>query len=185
MNILVFGAAGSGKSTHAKYITDKLGIPYIYTGDLFRELEKEDSERGEKIRQLMGQGVIIPNGISIPAFNEYLGKFDISKGVVLDGYPRNLDQAQSLPIPIDLITHITLPEDVAIARLKQRGRCDDTPGAIKKRLDLFKEQTKPIYEFYKNRGVEIVEIDNSPPVEVVRGSIDDILKDEGRDKVNT
>ena len=178
MNILVFGAQGSGKSTHAKYIADKLEVPYVYTGDLFRDLENEDSNRGRKIRGLMKQGILIPNELSIPAFKEYLNKFDTSEGVVLDGYPRNTEQAQSLSVKIDLIICINLPEKIAIGRLKERGRSDDNPEVIKKRLELFYEQTKPIFDYFKNKGVKIAQIDNSPPLEEVRLAVDDLLKNQ-------
>ncbi len=176
MNILVFGAQGSGKSTHAKYISDKLEIPYIYTGDLFRELEKEDSTRGRKIQDLIKKGILVPNEIAIPAFKEYLEKFNIAKGVVLDGYPRNINQAQSLSIKIDLIIRINLLEDIAVERLKERGRYDDNLASIQKRLEMFYEQTEPIYDYFKKKEVKIVEIDNSPPLEQVRLRVDDLFK---------
>lgn len=176
MNILVFGAQGSGKSTHAKYTSDKLGVPYIYTGDLFRRLEKEDSVRGKKVRDLMKKGILIPDELSRPAFEEYLRKFDISKGVVLDGYPRNLEQAASLPIKIDLIFYVVLPEEAAIKRLIERGRYDDTPEAIKERLRFYEKETKPVIDYFNQVGVKIIEIDNSPPIQVVQKKIDDLLK---------
>ena len=72
MNILVFGVKGSGKSTHAKYIAEKLNLPYIYTGDMFRELEKEDSVHGRKINKLMKKVILIQDDITITAFTEYL-----------------------------------------------------------------------------------------------------------------
>ncbi|MEX0622213.1 MAG: nucleoside monophosphate kinase [Candidatus Woykebacteria bacterium] len=178
MNILVFGAQGSGKSTHAKYIADKLEVPYIYTGDLFRDLENEDSERGRKIRDLMSKGILIPNEISIPAFNEYLQKFDVSKGLVLDGYPRNLDQAQALPVGIDLVIHVVLPEKTAVERLMERGRNDDNPSAIKKRLELFKKDTEPIYDHYREKRVKIIKLNNSASVEKVQERIDDLLENK-------
>lgn len=176
MNILVFGAQGSGKSTHAKYIAQKLGVTYVYTGDLFRELEEENSSRGDKIRQLMKKGIIIPNEISVPAINEYLKKFDLSQGVVLDGYPRNLGQAEDLPIKIDTIFYVTLPENIAIERLLLRKRYDDTAETIKTRLDLYKKETLPVLQFFKEKNVRIFEIDNTPPVEEVRKRIDDLLE---------
>ena len=178
MNILVFGAQGSGKSTHAKYIADKLEIPYIYTGDLFRNLENENSERGRKIKVLMKQGVLIPNELSIPAFKEYLNKFDILGGVVLDGYPRNIEQAQSLSVKIDLIIRVNLLEKIAIERLKERGRYDDNPEGIKKRLEMFYKQTEPIFDYFKNKGIKIAQIDNSPALEEVRLVVDDLLKNQ-------
>jgi len=177
MNILVFGAQGSGKSTHAKYIAEKLKVPYIYTGDLFRELENENSERGKRIRELMHEGRLIPDEISIPAFEEYLNKFDISAGIVLDGFPRNLHQAQYLPIKLDLIIYITLTESVAIERLKLRGRYDDTSEGIKNRLALYKTQTEPIIKYFEGVGVPVKYVDNSPSIEEVRKTIDDQIKE--------
>src|SRR3972149_5459279 len=106
MNILVFGAQGSGKSTHACYIAEKLNVPYIYTGDLFRELAREDSSLGQQIKERLLRGQMIPNPIAIAAFNERLRKLDLSKGVVLDGYPRNFLQACSLPIQIDMLIYV-------------------------------------------------------------------------------
>lgn len=184
MNILVFGAQGSGKSTYAEYMAGKLGVPFIYSGDLFRDLEKEGPTRGKKIRELMKKGVLIPNDLAIPAFEEYLKKFDLSKGVVLDGFPRNLGQAQALRMKINLIIYITLPEDIAIQRLLERKRYDDTPRAIKKRLDMYKEETEPVLTYYRKRGIEVVEIDNTPSVDEVQRSIDDFFKERSRNKTN-
>ena len=103
MNILVFGVQGSGKSTHAEYIATKLGVPYIYTGDLFRNLEKDSSKQGKQIKRFMGRGVLIPDQITIPIFEEYLKEFDTSRGLVLDGFPRTKGQAEKLKIKLDLI----------------------------------------------------------------------------------
>jgi len=178
MNILVFGVQGSGKSVHAEYIANKLGLPYIYTGDLFRNLEKEDSARGKKIKRLMDRGVLIPDEVSIPAFEEYLAKHNTSKGLVLDGFPRTLNQAKSLKSNLDLIFYIDAPSNLIIQRLLKRGRKDDKPAIIKKRINLFKEKTNPVLDYYKEKGVKIVKIDNSPPVEEVQKAINDLLKDK-------
>lgn len=176
MNILVFGVQGSGKSTHAKYISRKLGLQYIYSGDLFRTLENEISGRGEKIRKLLKKGNLIPDEIAIPAFEEYLGKTNISKGVVLDGFPRTLEQAETLKIGLDLVVHITLPAKLIVERLLDRGRFDDNPKSMKKRIELFEEKTAPILYFFKKQKVKIVKIDNTPSVQEVRKKIDDLLK---------
>ncbi len=178
MNILVFGAQGTGKSTYAEYIAEKIKVPYIYTGDLFRKLGKEDSEVGEKIRKLNGKGRLIPDEISIAVFIDYLGKLDLSKGAVFDGYPRNLAQAESLPIAIDLVIYVTLPEKLAIERLLKRKRFDDTPDVIKRRILLYEEVTLPLLEYFRNKGVEIFEVDNTPPISRVRKKIDDLLEEQ-------
>lgn len=184
MNILFFGAQGSGKTTHARYIAEKLNASYIYTGDLFRELAMEDSTLGQQIKERLARGLMVPNPIAIAAFNERLSSFDLSKGVVLDGYPRNFSQARSLPIKIDLIIYVTLPEEVAMKRLLKRARSDDTSSSIKTRLDLYKKETAPLLKLFGDQGTEIVQLDNTPPIEVVREKLDDLLEDRSRNKDN-
>jgi len=176
MNILVFGVQGSGKSTHAEYIATKLGIPYIYTGDLFRNLEKENSKRGKQIKQLMSKGILIPDQITIQVFEEYLKEFDTSKGLVLDGFPRTKEQAEKLKIKLDLIIYVTLPPEIIIERLKERGRYDDSPEIIKKRIQLYEGKTKPLLDYFAQRKIKIKEIDNSASVEEVWKRIDDLLE---------
>jgi adenylate kinase len=176
MNVLVFGAQGSGKSTYGQYIASSLKVPYIYTGDLFRRLENEDSERGRLIKNLLDQGLMIPDEVAIPAFEDFISQFDISKGVVLDGFPRTVHQAETLKLNIDLVISIVLEESLAIERLLKRKRYDDTPELIKKRIALYKERTQPVLDFFEGTGVKIVEIDNSPHIEEVKRKIDDLFK---------
>jgi adenylate kinase len=185
MNILVFGAQGSGKSTHAKYIADKLGLPYVYTGDLFRKLAKADSPFGQQIRERLDRGLMQPNPIATKAFRQYLGSLDLSKGVVLDGYPRNFAQALSLPVGIDLVIYIILPEKIAIERLLKRGRQDDTPGSIRRRLDHYKKETAPLLTHFRIKGAAVVEVDNTPPIGVVQKKIDGLLKNQRRNQENS
>lgn len=182
MNILVFGAQGSGKSTHAKYIAEKLGLAYVYTGDLFRKLAQENSPFGRQIKERVAKGLMIPNPIAIKAFKRYLSSLDLSKGVVLDGYPRNFAQALSLPIQVDLLVYITLPEKIAIERLLKRKRPDDTPQSIRTRLDHYKKETAHLLTHFRAKGAAVVEVDNTPPIETVQKKIDDLLKNQRRDK---
>jgi len=206
---LVFGAQGSGKSTHAQYIAAKLHIPYIYTGDLFRELEKEESEKGEQIRQLMKKGILIPNKLSIPAFGDYLKKFPVSEGVVLDGYPRNKDQQNYLGsiTAIDYAIVIEVSDEAAAQRLgdrlackcgmsyhkkfnppKHKGKCDkcggelykrddDKPEAIKKRIEIYHQQTEPLYSFYNSQKV-LYKVDGEKSIDEVYHQIDRVIHRE-------
>ncbi|OGY21904.1 MAG: hypothetical protein A2126_04565 [Candidatus Woykebacteria bacterium GWB1_45_5] len=184
MNILVFGAQGSGKSTHAKYIAEKLDLPYIYTGDLFRELAKEDSALGRQIKERVAKGLMVPNPIAIKAFRQYLSRLGLSRGVVLDGYPRNFAQALSLSVKIDLLISITLPEEIAMERLLKRKRHDDNLASIKTRLDLYKKETAPLLAFFEAKGAKVIRVDNSPPIKIVQEKIDDLLKDRVGNKHN-
>jgi adenylate kinase len=184
MNILVFGAQGSGKSTYARYIAEKLGLPYVCTGDLFRKLAGGDSPFGQEIKERLDRGLMVPNPIVIKALKKYLSSLDLSKGIVLDGYPRNFAQARALTLKIDLLIYINLPEELAIKRLLKRGRHDDTPESIKTRLDHYKKETEPLLVFFKEKGTRVAEVDNSPPIKVVEKKIDDLLEKIGRDKNN-
>jgi adenylate kinase len=176
MNILVFGIQGSGKSTYGPYIAEKLNVPYIYTGDLFRQVAKQNSPSGREVRQLLEEGKLIPDSLAIGVIEDYINEHDISKGVVLDGYPRNLHQAENLKIEIDLVLHFTIDEGLAIERLLARKRGDDSPDVIAQRMALYRELTSPILGFFKEKGTRLVEIDNTPPVEEVKKVLNDLLE---------
>lgn len=176
MNIVIFGSQGSGKSTYAKFISEKLEVPYLSSGEMFREIEGQNSSLGEEIRDLLKKGQLVPDELTVKLFNQYLKKFDLSKGFVLEGFPRTLNQSNSFNLKVAKVFVITLPEEVAIKRLMERKRSDDTPASIRKRLDLFRKQTLPVLNFFKKKGVEVHEIDNSPSIEEVKKVIDDYLK---------
>jgi adenylate kinase len=177
MYILILGGQGSGKSTCGAYIAEKLNIPYISTGNFFRDLESEESERGEKIKNLMQSGSLIPDDLAIETIEEYLKKFDIEKGAVLDGYPRTVYQAKKTPFKFDRVFYIKVPTDIAVDRLMKRGRYDDTKELIKRRLDLYREKTKPLLDFFRDSGVSIDIIDNSGSPEELKKQLDDLLQD--------
>jgi adenylate kinase len=177
MNIIVFGAQGTGKSTYAKYIAEKLNVPYIYSGDLFRQMSQQASTLGQQIKEYVTKGLLVPDDIVISAVKEELNKIDLSRGVVFDGFPRNLKQAQSLPVEVALIIHITLSEKIILERLLKRGRSDDTMETIRKRLEIYDKETAPLLKFYGEKGVKMIEIDNTLPVEIVKKQIDDLLKE--------
>jgi len=176
MNVLIFGAQGSGKSTHAQYIAAKLGIKYIPTGILLREIEQENSALGKYVKETLAKGELVKDEIMW----EVIGKqIKGSSGFILDGYPRNFNQVNDLEkesIRIDLIILTTLDEKVAIRRLLARIRSDDTKEAIKKRLEIYAESTTPIIDYYRNLGVKYLEIDNRPPIGQVQREIDGLLK---------
>jgi len=177
MNIIVFGAQGTGKSTYAKYVAEKLDVPYIYSGDIFRQMSHQDLPLSKKINKFVTKGLLVPDDIVISAVKGELNKIDLSRGVVFDGFPRNLKQAQSLPVEVNLIIHVTLSEKIILERLLKRGRSDDTMETIRKRLEIYDKETAPLLKFYGEKGVKMIEIDNTPPVEIVKKQIDDLLKE--------
>ncbi|MEX0616234.1 MAG: nucleoside monophosphate kinase [Candidatus Woykebacteria bacterium] len=181
MNILIFGVQGSGKSTIGKYTAEKLNIPFIATGDIFRNLREEGSSLGKLVKEKIDEGFLVPDGPTMEIVNKRLANEDAETGFVLDGAPRNLEQVKMLKKSVDLAIMVALDKNEALKRLFSRGRVDDTQEAINKRFAWYEEQTKPVISYYKDRGVKIIEIDNTPAEDTVRKNLDDLLKELKRD----
>ncbi len=176
MRVLLFGIQGSGKSTIGKYIAEKTDVPFISIGDIFRRLSQEDSETGKLVKSLIEHGKFVPDELTMKLVNERLNENDTKNGFVLDGAPRNLVQEKLFRHDLDLVVMVNLNEKVAIERLMSRGRHDDLEHAIKNRLDWHKENTVPLIDYFKSKGVKIVDVDNTPAEEDVRKSLDELLK---------
>lgn len=173
----MFGVQGAGKSTVGKYIAEKLEIPFIATGDIFRKLKQENSSLGNLVRSKIDRGELVPDEPTMEIVNQRLTKNDASKGFILDGAPRNLEQVKMFDVPINLLVLISLDEDEAVKRLLSRSRHDDTKEKIEKRISWYESQTKPVIEFYKNKNTQIIEVDNTQSEEVVRKNVDEQLKE--------
>lgn len=176
MVILVFGIQGSGKSTHAHYIAKKLNLPYVSTGDILREIEKQPTDLGRKVRSLMEKGLIISDEITVPALEKYLKDHGIEENFLIEGFPRTMHQVSLFKRKVDKVFEFVLPEEVAIARLKYRGRYDDIEESIQTRFNLFKEKTLPVINFYKKSGVEVDIVSNEGTIQEVQSKIDELLE---------
>lgn len=216
MNAIIFGAPGSGKGTYASRLQAKLGVDVIAMGDIFREIMKEDTELGRKVKGYVEKGLLVPDEIVVDVLKHRLSKIQEGKGFILDGYPRTLEQAKILGdiAKIDVIILLMVPDWIIIERLSTRRICkncgavynirflkpkvenvcdkcggplyqrsDDTPEVIKKRIQIYEEQTKPILQFFKERKVPFVVANcdtlDMPPERVV----DAILRDLGKLKL--
>jgi adenylate kinase len=125
MNIILIGPQGSGKGTQAKLISKEYNIPHISTGDIFRETAKTNTKLGKKLKNLIDNGILVPDNVTNDVIKERLSKDDIKNGFVLDGYPRNLNQAEFLNsiIKIDHVFEIAVSDKESIKRLSSRRQC--------------------------------------------------------------
>jgi adenylate kinase len=184
VNLLLLGPQGSGKGTQAKRIAADWGIPHVSTGDMFRALD-ESMELGREVAAIMARGDLVPDDLTIGMIRDRLAHADAEDGFVLDGFPRNLPQAEALDAmlrqigrELDAILFFDLPDEVALQRMQGRardeGRADDTPEAMRKRLTIYHEQTAPVVERYRTTG-KLVPLHAARPVEAVFGEIEEAL----------
>lgn len=212
MKIIMLGAPGAGKGTQAKKIADKYQIPHISTGDIFRANLKEGTELGKKAKAYMDQGLLVPDELTVDLVLDRINHPDCKDGYVLDGFPRNIPQAQSLTKAladagqhVEFAINIEVPDEAIVARMAGRRAClncgatyhvvhiptkvegicdrcggqlilrdDDKPETVKKRLEVYHEQTKPLIDYYTNEHV-LVEVDGTQEMEEVFRNIVDIL----------
>lgn len=162
MNVLVLGPQGSGKGTQAKRIAAGHGIPHVSTGDMFRALD-EATPLGREVNEIMERGDLVPDEITIRMIRERLAAEDAGDGFILDGFPRNLAQAEALDEmlheigrSLDVIFFFDLDDETAmeraLGRAHEEGRTDDTPETIARRLAIYHEQTEPVVEHYRTTG---------------------------------
>jgi adenylate kinase len=164
LDVLLLGPQGAGKGTQGKLISREYGIPHIATGDILRSAIAEGTELGRKAEPLLNSGQLVPDDVMIDLIRDRLAREDTERGVVLDGFPRTTRQAEALDEmlneierPLDVVLEFQLREEQSVERLLRRareeGRADDTPEAIRTRLALYRDQTAPLIEHYRARGI--------------------------------
>ena len=163
LNIVIFGAPGSGKGTQSERIVAKYGINHISTGDVLRAQIKAGTELGKIAQGYIDQGQLLPDELIIDILASTLDSFEDSKGVIFDGFPRTIAQAEALKKmlaergqEVSIMLDLDVPEDELMARLIKRGqesgRADDNEETIKKRLVVYHSQTSPLIDWYKTDG---------------------------------
>ena len=161
LNIVIFGAPGSGKGTQSERIVEKYGINHISTGDVLRAEIKNGTELGKSAKGYIDQGQLIPDELMIDILASVFDSFKDSKGVIFDGFPRTIAQAEALKKmlaergqDVSVMVDLEVPEDELMVRLikrgKDSGRADDNEETIKKRLHVYHSQTSPLIDWYKN-----------------------------------
>lgn len=212
MNIILMGLPGAGKGTQASEIVKKFPIPHISTGDMFRKAIKDETDLGKEAKSYMDRGELVPDEVTVGIVKERISEDDAKKGFLLDGFPRTIDQAESLSQimseldrEIDAVINIEVPEEELMNRLTGRRICekcgttyhlvfnppkvdgicdidggklyqreDDNPETVSNRLSVNVKQSKPILEYYNNKGV-LNNIDGSKDIDEVTNDVIDIL----------
>ena len=165
MTRLIFlGAPGAGKGTQAQILAESAGIPHISTGDILRAEVKGQTDLGLKAKSYMDKGELVPDSLILDMIRARLGQSDASNGWILDGFPRNVSQAEFLDRLLaeiaqnyDLAINLDVPQDRLVERLLNRAtiqnRPDDTEDVIRRRLVVYDEQTMPLIDYYRQKSV--------------------------------
>lgn len=175
MKIIVMGPQGSGKSTQADLLAEVLGLPCLEMGDLLHFISQEETERGRKIKKAMEAGVLVGDETILKVVEEHLQMPAYKKGYVLDGFPRNLETAKEFNQKINQVFYLKVSDKENIKRLVKRGRKDDTPELIKKRLKIYHQETEPVLDYYRQKGI-LEEVDGERPIEMIHQDIVGRLK---------
>ena len=176
-NLALFGPAGSGKGTQAKFLRRELGVEHIATGEMLRHERSQGTELGQTVAAYLDAGKLVPDEVIVAMIRHRLGDPQADAGFVLDGFPRTVTQARalqqmlaSLERPLDVAVVLDVPTEQLISRLALRARLeergDDTPDVIAERLRIYRDQTEPVLE-YLAQSVPVVRLDGAQPVEEV------------------
>ncbi|MBX9243208.1 adenylate kinase [Actinotalea ferrariae] len=175
--LVIMGPQGAGKGTQAARLAERLGVPAISTGDIFRANIKGGTELGVLAQSYTARGDLVPDSVTNDMVRDRLAQGDVEGGFILDGYPRNAAQVTELDailadrgVALDAVVELTADRDVLLERLARRaeleGREDDTPESIARRLDIYAEQTAPLTTAYAERGL-LVRVDGIGAIDEV------------------
>ncbi len=189
IRLLLIGPPGAGKGTQAALLAKRYSIPAISTGDIFRENVANETPLGIEAKGFMDRGEYVPDSLTNALVRDRLSQPDATAGFLLDGYPRTIDQVHELDdvlhengTKLDVVVQLTADSDELVTRLSlrasQQGRTDDTPDVIRKRQDVYEEQTAPLIDVYAARGL-VAMVDGLGAVDEVTARIAEVLGARG------
>lgn len=162
MRIVLLGPPGAGKGTQAQKLAEKLGVPHISTGDLFRHNISNNTELGIEAKKYLDAGDLVPATLTNALVDDRLDDEDAAAGFILDGFPRSVEQAKALDdmltkrdLSLDAVLEFRVPEEELVSRLKGRGRADDTEDVIRNRFNVYRDETAPLLDYYSETLVTV------------------------------
>jgi len=171
------GPPGAGKGTQAQKLAQLCQIPHIATGDIIRNEVAQGTPLGKQAKSYQEQGELVPNGLILDMVRVRLSQPDATKGWILDGFPRTVPQAvfldkllETIHQKFDFVIDLEVPDDVILTRLLARGRQDDTKEIILHRLDVYRQQTAPLIDFYSQRK-QLISVQGDQPMEAVTAKL--------------
>ncbi len=181
MRLVFMGPPGAGKGTQADVLATRAGIPHISTGDIFRANVSQGTPLGVEAKRFMDAGEYVPDNVTNSMVRDRLAEPDCASGFLLDGYPRTVDQVAELDDmlaagghALDRVVELTVDMEEVVGRLIRRaadqGRSDDTEDVIRRRLEVYTEQTAPLLALYSSRGL-LVQVDGLGEIDDVAGRI--------------
>ena len=162
VRLVLVGPPGAGKGTQAVRLAERLDVPHISTGDLFRANLSENTPLGLAAKQFMAAGELVSDEVTVGMVRDRMADDDAAKGFILDGFPRTVAQADALSAllqaagnELDAVVALEVPADVLVSRLLGRGRADDTEAVIRRRQEVYREETAPLLEHYRDLLVTV------------------------------
>ncbi len=185
MRIVFIGPPGSGKGTQAKCLVERLSIVHLSTGDMLRRARADGTDLGNKAAEYMDRGQLVPDELVVEIVAERIAQPDCQAGCLFDGFPRTIAQAETLDAklaeagtPLDMVLELQADADELARRMLERakieGRADDTPETIAQRMEVYREQTSPLLDYYRQRG-KLVTIDGMGTPDEVFGRICEVV----------
>lgn len=189
MNLILLGPPGAGKGTQAKRLEERFGAKQLSTGDLLRAAIAEGSELGRRVEGIMARGELVPDDIVVDLIAERISSPECAKGFILDGFPRNVTQADALDrmlgqkgAKLDAVVELGVDDEILVSRIEKRAsemegavRADDNVDALRKRLKVYHEQTAPLIAYYGEKGI-LKTVDGMADIDAVSRQIEEVLE---------